>query len=55
MQSRSNDELTEKKVRDWLAKARIKKLNIFDDRTDIIRRLCVALLASWGKDPDRPM
>jgi hypothetical protein len=51
---RSNDdELTEKKVREWLGKARIKKLNIFDDRTDIIRRLCNALLVSWGKDPDQ--
>ena len=47
------DELTEQKVREWLSKASKKELNIFDDRNNIIKRLCFELLKAWGKNPYR--
>jgi len=46
-------DLTDRKVRDLLRKASRLELNIYDDRTHIIKLLCRALLRARGKDPYR--
>ena len=51
MKENKDEELTEKEVREWLSKANLNQLNIFDDRNAIISCLCKALLKAWDKNP----
>jgi len=47
-------ELTDEQIRDWMDRAAIREINIFDDHNQIIKVLCRALLEARGEDPFMP-
>lgn len=46
--------LTEVQIRDWMDRAAVREINIFDDHNQIIKVLCRALLEARGEDPFMP-
>ena len=46
--------LTDEQIRDWMDRAAVREINIFDDHNQIIKVLCRALLEARGEDPFKP-